>query len=86
MTTQLKMPHLSMKGVRGKFIYLLQSHTAPAGGPDRQDGRHSHTGAQSCLAEITGGVQGDHTSTCVNGGAICSPVRQLVIFSAYKIA
>lgn len=48
MTTQLKTPHLSMKGVRGKFIYLLQSHTAPAGGPDRQDGRHSHTGARSC--------------------------------------
>ena len=37
------------------------------------------------LAEVTGGVQGDHTSTRVNGGAICSPVRQLVIFLAYKI-
>lgn len=79
MTTQLNTPHLSMKGVRGKFIYLLQAHPAPAGGPDRQDGKHS-----PALAEITGGVQGDHTSTCVNGGAICSPVRQLVIFLAYK--
>lgn len=78
MTTQLNKPHLSTKGVRGKFIYILQSHTAPAGGPDRQDGRHS-----PALAEITGGVQ-DHTSTCVNRGAIRSPVRQLVIFLAYK--